>query len=257
VTGRADAPAVAEPVLTVDGLRLAAATELVHGVSFSVAAGEAVGIVGESGSGKSLTLRAALGLLPAGVRRTGGSVTLRAGAGMVFQDPLAALDPLMSIGAQLEEVCRTTGGLDRAAARARSIELLTLVRIPDPERRRRDLPGRLSGGQRQRVVLAIALATDPSLLLCDEPTTALDVTVQAQILDLLDQLRRELGLAMVFVSHDLAVVGRVCSRILVMSNGEIVESGPTREILTAPKEPYTRMLLGSVLTVPPIAEEVR
>ena len=224
--------------------------ELVHAVSLSVARGEAVGIVGESGSGKSLTLRSVLGLLPTGVRRTGGAIELRGRAGLVLQDPLAALDPLMSVGKQLEEVCRTTGGLGREAARHRALELLRLVRIPDPDARRRDLPGQLSGGQRQRVVLAIALATDPQLLLCDEPTTALDVTVQAQVLDLLAGLRAELGLAMLFVSHDLAVVGRVCSRIVVMSQGEIVETGPTERVLTAPQHPYTRMLLGSVLPVP-------
>jgi len=227
--------------------------ELVHGVSLEVGRGEAVGIVGESGSGKSLTLRSVLGLLPNGVRRTGGAVELRGRAGLVLQDPLAALDPLMSVGAQLEEVCATAGGLGRAAARARALELLHLVRIPDPEARRRDLPGQLSGGQRQRVVLAIALATDPELLLCDEPTTALDVTVQAQVLELLAGLRAQLGLAMLFVSHDLAVVGRVCSRIVVMSQGAVVETGPTERVLTAPEHPYTQMLLDSVLTVPEAA----
>ena len=240
-------------VLRIDDLTLAAgATELVHGVSFTVAPGEAVGIVGESGSGKSLTLRAALGLLPRGVVRTGGTVSLDGRAGLVMQDPLTALDPLASIGSQLEEVCRTTGGLGRTEARARVLELLRLVRIPEPESRQRDLPGQLSGGQRQRVVLAIALATNPTVLLCDEPTTALDVTVQRQVLELLGQLREELGLAMLFVSHDLAVVGEVCSRILVMSDGRIVESGRTEQVLTAPQHPYTRMLLGSVLTVPPV-----
>ena len=240
-------------VLSVTDLTLAAGgTELVHGVSFEVQAGEAVGIVGESGSGKSLTLRAALGLLPRGVVQSGGTVAVDGRAGLVMQDPLTALDPLASIGSQLEEVCRTTGGLDRAAARARALELLRLVRIPEPESRRRDLPGQLSGGQRQRVVLAMALATNPTVLLCDEPTTALDVTVQRQVLELLAQLRTDLGLAMLFVSHDLAVVGEVCSRILVMSGGRIVESGPASQVLTAPAHPYTQMLLASVLTVPEV-----
>ena len=240
-------------VLSVTDLTLAAGgTELVHGASFEVQAGEAVGIVGESGSGKSLTLRAALGLLPRGVVQSGGTVAVDGRAGLVMQDPLTALDPLASIGSQLEEVCRTTGGLDRVAARARALELLRLVRIPEPESRRRDLPGQLSGGQRQRVVLAMALATNPTVLLCDEPTTALDVTVQRQVLELLAQLRTDLGLAMLFVSHDLAVVGEVCSRILVMSDGRIVESGPASTVLTAPEHPYTRMLLASVLTVPEV-----
>ncbi len=159
----------------------------------------------------------------------------------------------MPVGAQLREVCRTTGGLDRAAALARSHELLRIVRLPDPEKRWKSLPGQLSGGQRQRVVLAIALATGPQLLLCDEPTTALDVTVQRQILDLLAELRRELSIAVLFVSHDLAVVADVCSRVLVMSEGRVVEAGPVARILSAPENPYTRMLLGSVLPIPPLA----
>ena len=241
----------ATPILELTDLSLAAGrTPLVHGVSLAVAPGEAVGIVGESGSGKSLTLRAAIGLLPPGVRRTGGEVALRAHAGLVLQDPLAALDPLATVGSQLAEVCRTAGGLPRAAARDRALELLHLVGIPDPPIRARELPGALSGGQRQRVVLAIALAAEPGILLCDEPTTALDVTVQRRILDLLARLREQLGLAMLFVSHDLAVVGEVCSRIVVMHDGRVVETGPTRRILTAPEHPYTRMLLESVLPVP-------
>ncbi len=240
------------PLLRVADLEISAAAPLVHGVGFQVDAGEAVGIVGESGSGKSLTLRAILDLLPRGVRVTGGRVELAGRAAMVFQDPLAALDPLMSVGAQLQEVCRTTGGLDRAAALARSHELLRLVHLPEPERRWSFLPGQLSGGQRQRVVLAIALATNPQILLCDEPTTALDVTVQRQILDLLAELRRELSIAVLFVSHDLAVVAEVCSRVIVMSAGRVVEAGAIERILSAPEHPYTRMLLGAVLPVPPL-----
>lgn len=239
-------------VLQVDDLEISAAEPLVQGVGFHVDTGEAVGIVGESGSGKSLTLRAAFDLLPRGVRVTGGRVLLDGRAAMVFQDPLAALDPLMPIGAQLWEVCRTTGGLDRAAALARSHELLRVVHLPDPERRWKQLPGQLSGGQRQRVVLATALATNPQILLCDEPTTALDVTVQRQILDLLAELRRELSVATLFVSHDLAVVADVCTRVLVMSAGRVVEEGAVAQILSEPRHPYTKMLLGSVLPIPPM-----
>lgn len=240
------------PLLEVSDLEISATGPLVHGVGFRVDAGEAVGIVGESGSGKSLTLRAVIDLLPRGVRVTGGEVALNGRAAMVFQDPLAALDPLMSIGAQLWEVCRTAGGLDRAAALARSHELLRIVHLPDPERRWKHLPGQLSGGQRQRVVLAIALATNPQILLCDEPTTALDVTVQRQILDLLAELRRELSVAILFVSHDLAVVADVCSRVIVMSAGRVVEEGSVAQILSAPRHPYTKMLLGAVLPIPPM-----
>lgn len=247
---------MSDPLLMVRDLEIsAAAGVLVRRVGFHVEPGEAVGIVGESGSGKSLTLRSLIGLLPRGVRVTGGEIQLLGRAAMVFQDPLAALDPLMPVGAQLQEVCRTSGGLDRAAALARSHELLRIVRLPDPELRWKYLPGQLSGGQRQRVVLAVALATNPQILLCDEPTTALDVTVQRQILDLLAELRRELSIAILFVSHDLAVVADVCSRLVVMSDGQIVEAGAVAQILSAPQHPYTKMLLGAVLPIPPLTAQ--
>jgi peptide/nickel transport system ATP-binding protein len=237
----------------VTDLRLSASSPLVQGVSFEVAAGEALGIVGESGSGKSLTLRAILDLLPSGVTRTGGTIETAGRVGMVFQDPLTALDPLARVGGQVVEVVRAARRCTRAVARERVLDLFERVHLPDPEAKLRAYPNELSGGQRQRVVIAMALATDPEILLCDEPTTALDVTVQRQILALLEQLRTELGLAMVFVSHDLAVVGAVCSRLLVMSGGRVVEQGPTARVIADPQDPYTRMLLAAVLPLPALA----
>jgi ABC-type glutathione transport system ATPase component len=235
--------------VSVTGLVLAAGDhELVHGLDFSVEPGEALGIVGESGSGKSLTLRAVLGLLPRGITRTGGSIAVDGRAGMVFQEPLSALDPLMTVGAQVAEVCRHARGMSRAASRERVRELFALVGLPEDRIRR--YPHELSGGQRQRVVIAIALAAEPDVLLCDEPTTALDVTVQARVLALLDRLRRELGLALVFVSHDVAVVAQMCSRVLVMRDGVVVERGDTLELVADPRDPYTKALLDAVLPIP-------
>ena len=223
---------------------------LVDGIDLRVEAGEATGIVGESGSGKSLTLKAIIGLLPRGVRVSGGEITANGRLGMVFQDPLSALDPLATVGAQVIEVCRYVRGLSRSAARARAVELFTEVGLPDPVVKLRSYPHQLSGGQRQRVVLAIALAAEPEILLCDEPTTALDVTVQAQVLALIETLRRERGLTVLFVSHDLAVVSQVCSSIVVMEAGRVVETGPTAQVVSAPRHPYTRSLVDAVLEVP-------
>jgi ABC-type glutathione transport system ATPase component len=237
----------------VSDLSLAAGAPLVNHVSFEVDAGEAVGIVGESGSGKSLTLRSIIGLLPAGVTRTGGTIETNGRVGMVFQDPLTALDPLVPVGRQVAEVSRYAHRSGRAAATQHALRLFEQVRLPDPKARLRSYPHQLSGGQRQRVVIAMALATDPQILLCDEPTTALDVTVQQQILDLLEQLRSELDLSMVFVSHDLAVVSAVCSRLVVMSAGDIVETGPTDAVISDPQHPYTRKLLDAVLPLPALA----
>ncbi|MHA3723262.1 ATP-binding cassette domain-containing protein [Leucobacter sp. HY1910] len=248
---------------------------LVRGVSFDVAAGEALGIVGESGSGKSLTLRALLGLMPAGTAVAAGEARAGGRVGMVFQNPLTALDPLTRVGTQLAEAVRAAdqaagraddGAADRAADRAadgtaaqrsrrrtatseRVRELLALVHLPE-ERVARAYPHQLSGGQRQRVVIAIALATNPAVLLCDEPTTALDVTVQREVLDLLRELRRSRRLTLVFVSHDLAVVSSMCDRVLVMREGEVVEQGPTEAVLHAPQTEYTRMLIEAVPTIP-------
>ncbi len=237
----------------VDGLVLSADSHVVRGVSFEVAKGESLGIVGESGSGKSLTLRAILGLLPSGVTTTAGHIRVRGRTSMVFQDPLTALDPLTPVGKQVAEASRFSRGTSRRTAMAHAFELFQLVRLPDPETKLKQYPHQLSGGQRQRVVIAMALATDPDVLLCDEPTTALDVTVQQQILQLLEKLRTELGLTMIFVSHDLAVVNQVCSRLLVMRSGEVVERGDTDDVIANPQHPYTRKLLEAVLPIPSLA----
>ncbi len=235
----------------------------VDGISFSVDAGDAFGIVGESGSGKSLTLRAVMALLPSSARREGGTVLVngeelavaghearrqrRARVAMVFQDPLSALNPVRTIGAQVAEVPRHVLKRSRAESRRRAIELLGLVGVPDPARRFEAFPHELSGGLRQRVAIAMALASEPSILLCDEPTTALDVTVQAQVLDLIDELREELDLAVVFVSHDLGVVRELCQNVAVMYAGRFVETGATTDLLRTPQHPYTLGLLRAVV----------
>lgn len=223
----------------------------VHGLDLQVRRGEALGLVGESGSGKSLTMRALLNVLPDQGRRTG-TVTMEARAAdgrsvparaaLVFQEPLSALNPTMRVGEAIAEAARARG-LSRRDSRTLAIDLLTQVGVPEPELRARDWPHELSGGLRQRVMIAVALATEPDVLFCDEPTTALDVTVQATILALLDQLRRERGLALVFVSHDLSVVAQICTRLAVMYAGEIVEQGDLAEVVARPAHPYTAALL--------------
>ena len=238
---------------------------VVDGVSFTVEAGRSLGIVGESGSGKSLTLRGVMALTPASVRIESGTVALagaqlplhgrgmrsarRGRLAMIFQDPLSALDPVHSAGAQVAEIARRVGGHSRRSAWARAVELMDLVGIREASRRARDYPHQLSGGMRQRVMIAMALASEPAVLLCDEPTTALDVTVQAQVLDLLDTLRRDLQLALVFVSHDLAVVRSICEEVAVMYAGRFVETGPTVALLEHPRHPYTLGLLQAVVDV--------
>jgi oligopeptide/dipeptide ABC transporter ATP-binding protein len=235
----------------------------VDDVSFEVPEGGSLGIVGESGSGKSLTLRALMALLPPGVQVERGVVELAGQAlplsgadarkarrrrlGMVFQDPLSGLDPVQAVGVQVAEVPRRVLGESGPASWRRAIELLGLVGLPDPERHSRSYPHELSGGMRQRVVIAMALASEPRVLLCDEPTTALDVTVQAQVLELLDNLRHRLGVAVVFVSHDLAVVRQVCDQLAVMYAGRLVETGPASELLDRPAHPYTLGLLEAVV----------
>jgi oligopeptide/dipeptide ABC transporter ATP-binding protein len=235
----------------------------VNGVSFRVAPGDAFGIVGESGSGKSLTLRAIMGLLPGAAQLQGGAVLLdgqplaaighnariqrRGKIAMVFQDPLSALNPVRKIGDQVAEVPRRVLHRSHADSQRRAIELLGLVGIPESSRRADAYPHELSGGMRQRVAIAMALASEPSILLCDEPTTALDVTVQAQVLDLIDKLRAELDLGVVFVSHDLGVVRELCQNVAVMYAGRLVEVGPTSDLLARPQHPYTLGLLRAVV----------
>jgi microcin C transport system ATP-binding protein len=262
----APAPPGPEPLLAVRDLAVdfgdgAARVRAVRGVSWSLAAGETLALVGESGSGKSVTALSVLQLLPyprashpSGSIRFRGEELLGAderrlravrggGIGMIFQEPMTSLNPLHHVGKQLGEVLTIHQGLRGAQARARSLELLEQVRLPDPQRRLRQYPHELSGGQRQRVMIAMALANTPALLIADEPTTALDVTVQAQILDLLKELQRALGMALLLISHDLNVVRRMADRICVMRNGEIVEAAGTETLFRAPTHPYTRALI--------------
>jgi oligopeptide/dipeptide ABC transporter ATP-binding protein len=236
----------------------------VDGVSFEIGRGEIVGVVGESGSGKSVTALSILRLLPRPHGRVaGGSVLLdgqelltlpeakmRAMRGhriaMIFQDPMSSLNPYLSVGLQLAEVCELHLGLGARESWQRAVQLLARVNIPDAEKRARQYPHELSGGMRQRAMIAMALLCEPDLLIADEPTTALDVTIQAQILDLLRELRRERGLSILLITHDLGVVATTCDRVLVMYAGRIVESASAKDLFKAPHHPYTRALLESV-----------
>jgi len=257
---------MAEPLLQVRDLRIGFATgqgeaRVVGGLSFELEAGQTLGIVGESGSGKSQTALALLGLQPRPARISGsvrfeGRELLGLGErelnqvrgnriGLVSQDPMTSLNPYRSIGAQMSEVLVRHRGLSHAAALADSARMLDAVRIADAGARLRQYPHEFSGGMRQRVLIASALLCRPALLVADEPTTALDVTVQAEILALLEQLQEDLGLALLLISHDLDVVAEVCERVLVMYAGRAVESGPAARLLAAPRHPYTAGLLAS------------
>ncbi len=235
----------------------------VDGVDLDVAAGETLGIVGESGSGKSVTMLALMGLIDspgvvsADEMSFDGHDLLRITAtqrraivgrrmAMVFQDALTALNPSYRIGDQIEEVLRVHLGLRGARARDRAIELLEQVEIPDPARRHRAYPHEMSGGMNQRAMIAMAMAGEPGLLIADEPTTALDVTIQAQIMELLARLRRERGMALVMISHDLGVVAQMCQRVAVMYAGQQVEVGPLPGVFEAPSHPYTQALLAAI-----------
>ena len=257
------------PLLVVEGLCTHLKTpqglaRVVDQVSFSLARKRVLAVVGESGSGKSMLARSIMGLVPEppGIR-AGGRVLFDGkdlialseremsrirgrDVAMVFQDPMPSLNPVLRIGEQIAEVVRHHLGMDRAAARARALELLTAVGIPMPERRLDEYPHQLSGGLRQRVVIAIALACRPRLLIADEPTTALDVSIQAQILRLLKRYQRENEMAMIFVSHDLGTVAGIADDIAVMYAGRIVEYGPVGQVLNAPRMPYTEALLRSI-----------
>ncbi len=258
----------AAPLLDVRDLRVElplsrGTVHAVEGVSLTVGPGEAFGLVGESGCGKSMTLRAIMGLLPRPGQIVGGQVLfegedlvtaspgrlrqIRGGSiAMIFQEPMTALNPVMRVGDQIAEGPQVHLGLSRTAARERALDLMRRVGIPDPVRRASAYPHELSGGLRQRIMIAIALGCDPKVILCDEPTTALDVTIQDQILKLLLNLRHEFGVSVVFVTHDLAVVAETCERVAVMYAGQIVETGMVNEVFRAPRHPYTLGLLRSV-----------
>jgi oligopeptide/dipeptide ABC transporter ATP-binding protein len=249
--------------LTVEFPTSRGAIRAVDGASFSLARGEVLGLVGESGSGKSMTLRAIVGLVPKPGRFAGGSVTfdgkeiggaepgtLRRVRGreiaLVFQEPMTALNPVMRVGDQIAEGPIVRLGYSRRNGARRAVELMELVGIPDARRRARAYPHEFSGGMRQRVMIALALAADPKVILCDEPTTALDVTVQDQILKLLLSLRDSVGLSILLVTHDLAVVAETCEAVAVMYAGQIVETGRVADVFRSPLHPYTLALLRSV-----------
>jgi len=267
--------ALMPPLLDVRNLHIRfGATEAVRSISLQLEEGEVLGLVGESGSGKSATALAILGLLGPSASVTGqilwhgvGSANsaptdlLQQPAGalrrirgreiaMIFQEPMTALNPVMTVGRQVAESYQAHApSFTGREARRRAIVALESVSLPDAAQRYGDYPHQFSGGQRQRILIAMALMHRPHLLIADEPTTALDVTVQAQVLELLRDLQRQHGLAMLFISHDLAVVGQVASRVAVMRSGEVVETGPAQRILTAPEHPYTRSLLAAVPTL--------
>jgi ABC-type dipeptide/oligopeptide/nickel transport system ATPase component len=250
-------------VLSVDRIAIEhepTASRIVSSVSLSLRKGRSIGMVGESGSGKTLTCRAILGLLPAPMRLSGGSIAIQGRntasfsrkdwervrgpvISAVFQDPGSFLNPVMRVGRQVEEIVRVRRGMKRREARAKVLALFDAVRLRDPEQVFHRYPQELSGGMVQRVLLAAAIALDPAILIADEATTALDVTVQAEILDLLASLQRTTDLSLLVVSHDLAVVAQLCDEVLVMKSGEVVEAGPAAEVLHRPRDAYTQSLV--------------
>jgi oligopeptide transport system ATP-binding protein len=259
---------VAEPLLSVEGLHVQFSTQrghvyAVNGVSFEIAPGETLGLVGESGCGKSVTTLAVLGLLARNGRVTAGRAVFEGrdliglpdselrrirgrDVGMIFQDPMTSLNPVLTIGRQLRETFETHLGLGKAEALARSADLLDQVGIPSPRARLKDYPHQFSGGMRQRAMIAMALACRPKLLIADEPTTALDVTIQAQILDLLRALVAESDTALILITHDLGVVAGMCERVAVMYGGLLVETGEAEQIFERPRHPYALGLLNSI-----------
>ena len=236
----------------------------VNAVSFHVKRGEILGVVGESGSGKSVTMMSLIRLLPSPPAQIGPGQVLLDGQdllqvddealrrvrgpkiGFVFQDPMTSLNPVFTVGSQIMEPLRAHLGMTKTAARLRAKELLDLVGIPDAERRLKDYPHQFSGGMRQRVMIAIALTCDPDVLIADEPTTALDVTIQAQIIELVKGIQKKLGMAVIWITHDLGVIAGIADRVMVMYAGQIVEHGPVKTVFGAPQHPYTRALLKTV-----------
>ena len=265
-------PALHDPLLEIQDLQTEIPTRgrivrPARGLDLSLRHGECLGVAGESGCGKTMLLLAIMRLLPPGATISAGSILfegqdlvnlpeakMRAIRGrrisMVFQEPTTALNPVFTIGSQLTESIRLHDSVNRKVAEARAAELLSDMRIPDPTRRLRQYPHELSGGMRQRVMLAIAIASRPSVVLADEPTSSLDVTVQAEIIALLAGLRARYGLSLIFVSHDLALLSQLCDRIAVMYLGRVVEAGTASEIIDSPLHPYTRALLACVPTLP-------
>ncbi|MCW2306887.1 ABC transporter ATP-binding protein [Rhodobium gokarnense] len=255
-------------LLEIEGLRVQFRTatgvsRAVDGLSLAVEAGQVLAIVGESGCGKSVTAMSILGLLPEEISRADGTIRFEGrdllklderamqkirgkAVSMVFQEPMTSLNPVLTVGRQIGETLRLHEGLGRRAVEARALEMLRLVGIPEPERRLKQYPHELSGGMRQRVMIAMALACNPRLLIADEPTTALDVTVQAQILDLMRDLIGRTGTGMVLITHDFGVVAEMAQRVVVMYAGRKVEEAPVRELFAAPRHPYTRALLQSM-----------
>ena len=257
------------PVLAVDGLTTQFNTQdgtvhAVNGVSFTLGEGEFIGVVGESGSGKSVSMMSLLRLIPMPPGEiTGGTVMfddqdllqidneelrkVRGGeVGFIFQDPMTSLNPVLTIGKQITESLKLHTDLSKSESKARAAELLALVGIPDPEQRLKGYPHELSGGMRQRVMIAMALACSPKVIIADEPTTALDVTIQAQIIEIVRDLRTKLGTALIWITHDLGVIAGLADRVLVMYAGQIVEEAPVNELYARPQHPYTEGLLASV-----------
>ena len=255
-------------ILQVNDLRISfraygGLVQAVRGISFNLNRGETVAIVGESGSGKSVSVKAIMGILPQNAIIESGEILydgkdliklseedfhkIRGSRiGLIFQDPLSALNPIMKVGNQIVEALTLTGKMTKKAAKVRALELMDAVGIPQPDRRFNQYPFQFSGGMRQRIVIAIALAGDPEILICDEPTTALDVTVQAKILELINQIKKERHLSVIFITHDLGVVANMADRVNVMYAGKIVETGTSEEIFFNPAHPYTWALLSSM-----------
>ena len=239
--------------------------EVIHGIDLHMDAGELLGLVGESGSGKSVTALTVAGLLPRSKADVSGEVLFQGknllecpreelrkiqgrDIGMVFQEPMTSLDPVMKVGRQVEEALRIHTDLSPAERKARALDMMGRLGLPDPERSYEKYPHQMSGGQRQRAMIAAALINRPALLLADEPTTALDVTVQAQIIELLKEINRETGTGILFISHDLHVIKKLCTRVAVMYQGSIVEIGPTEELFCHPQEEYTKRLIAAIPT---------
>jgi peptide/nickel transport system ATP-binding protein len=265
-------PDGAAPILEVSDLKTVFTTRggevhAVNAVSFELAPGELLGVVGESGSGKSVTMMSLIGLLPMPPAEIRGGQVLFDGVdilkmtddelrdvrgsriGFVFQDPMTSLNPVFTVGFQIMEPLRKHMGMDKKQARLRAAELLELVGIPDARARLRDYPHQFSGGMRQRVMIAIALACDPKVLIADEPTTALDVTIQAQILELVKELRQKLGMAIIWITHDLGVIAGIADRVMVMYGGQVVEQAKVKDLFANPQHPYTRALLETLPSV--------